>query len=190
MENESLIQFIRQIVPIAETTAGMIASHFESLQIPKNEFLLHEHQINDRYFFVEKGFLRAFTHDIEGNDITTGFYTPNQMAFEVSSFFLREPSRENIVALGDCTGRFITYDQLQALFHTIPEFREFGRAILVKGFIAFKQRTLSLIQETAEMRYANLLRAQPEILQNVPLKHIASFLGMTDTSLSRIRAQK
>jgi len=190
MENERLIQFITQVLPVSEATATTIASHFEPLQIQKNEFLLREGQMNDRYFFVADGFLRAFTYDTEGNDITTGFYTPNQMAFEVSSFFLREPSKENIRALSDCSGSYITYGQLQVLFHTIPEFREFGRAILVRGFIAFKQRTLSLIRETAETRYANLLQARPEIVQHVPLKYIASYLGMTDTSLSRIRAQK
>jgi len=78
---------------------------------------------------------------------------------------------------------------LQTLFHNIPEFREFGRMILVKGFIAFKQRALSLINETAEQRLENLVKVRPEIFQKAPLKNIASFLGVTDTSLSRIRRE-
>jgi len=78
---------------------------------------------------------------------------------------------------------------LQTLFHNIPEFREFGRMILVKGFIAFKQRALSLINETAEQRLENLIKVRPEIFQKAPLKNIASYLGITDTSLSRIRRE-
>ena len=75
------------------------------------------------------------------------------------------------------------------LFHSIYEFREFGRMILVKGFISFKQRTLSLINESAEQRYETLITARPEIFQRAPLKYIASYLGITDSSLSRIRRE-
>jgi len=81
------------------------------------------------------------------------------------------------------------YDSLQILFHSIPEFREFGRTNLVNGFIALKERTLSIINLTAEQRYEDLMRTRPEIFQNAPLKQIASFLGITDTSLSRIRKE-
>jgi hypothetical protein len=111
------------------------------------------------------------------------------MVFEVGSFFQKTPSKENFQALEDCSGWFINFDQLQLLFHTIPEFREFGRMILVKGFITFKQRALSLINERAERRYESLINARPDIFQKAPLKYIASYLGITDTSLSRIRRE-
>jgi CRP-like cAMP-binding protein len=75
------------------------------------------------------------------------------------------------------------------LFHSLPEFRDFGRSILVKGFAALKSRVLSMITETAEERYAQLLKNNPEIFQHAPLKIIASYLGVTDTSLSRIRKE-
>ena len=75
------------------------------------------------------------------------------------------------------------------LFHSLPEFRDFGRAILVKGFATLKLRMLSMITETAEERYAALLQSNPEIFQQAPLKYIASYLGITDTSLSRIRKE-
>ncbi|HEY0751463.1 MAG TPA: Crp/Fnr family transcriptional regulator, partial [Chitinophagaceae bacterium] len=71
--------------------------------------------------------------------------------------------------------------------HSIPEFREFGRSILVRGFSNLKLRMLSMITETAEQRYASLLQHNPEIFQYAPLKYIASYLGITDSSLSRIR---
>jgi CRP-like cAMP-binding protein len=109
------------------------------------------------------------------------------MVFEVASFFQRQPSQETFEAITNCTGWVLAYEKLNALFHALPEFREFGRAMLVKGFIGFKIRTISLINKTAEERYELLLNSKPEIFQHAPLKYIASYLGITDTSLSRIR---
>jgi CRP-like cAMP-binding protein len=74
------------------------------------------------------------------------------------------------------------------LFHSVPEFREFARAMLVKEFVAYKQRTLAMINKSAEERYASLLADHSEVFKHAQLKHIASYLGITDTSLSRIRA--
>jgi CRP-like cAMP-binding protein len=162
---------------------------FTPAMIAKGDYFLKEGQLSNEYLFLEKGFMRAFAHDTEGNDVTTHFYSERNVVFEVSSFFNRTTSKENIQALTDCSGQFITYDQLNNLFHTIPEFRDFGRSILVKGFSALKARTLSVITDTAEERYAALLKKNPEIFQFAPLKTIASYLGITDTSLSRIRRE-
>jgi CRP-like cAMP-binding protein len=153
----------------------------------RNEFLFKEGRVCNEYFFLEKGFIRAFAHDTEGNDVTTNFYSAYQVVFEVSSFFNRTISKENFQAIVDCEGWFISYDQLNNLFHSMHEFRDFGRSILVKGFSSLKIRMLSMITETAEQRYDALLKTNPEIFQHAALKHIASYLGITDTSLSRIR---
>ena len=83
----------------------------------------------------------------------------------------------------------LKYDTFQILFHSIPQFREFAREILVNGFIALKERTLNMINLTAEQRYANLLNTRSDLFQNVSLKYLASYLGITDTSLSRIRKE-
>lgn len=74
------------------------------------------------------------------------------------------------------------------LFHSVPEFREFARAMLVKEFVAYKQRAPAMINKSAEERYANLLADQSEVFQYAQLKQIASYLGITDTSPIRIRA--
>jgi CRP-like cAMP-binding protein len=138
---------------------------------------------------LENGFMRAFAYDTAGNDITTNFYEGSQVVFEVSSFFNRTKSQENIQAITDCEGWVITYEELNYLFHALPEFREFGRHLLVKGFALLKTRMLSMITETAEERYKRLLNHNAEIFQYAPLKYIASYLGVTDTSLSRIRKE-
>lgn len=189
MGKENLIVFIQGVLPIARPIVEEIATHFSEMQVSKNQFLLKEGRVCNDYLFLEEGFMRAYTYDTDGNDVTTGFFSKNQLVFEVASYFLRTPSRENIQALVDCRGWFINFEQLQFLFHSLPEFREFGRTVLVNGFVSLKQRMLSMINDTAEERYENLLKTKPAIIQNAPLKNIASYLGITDTSLSRIRKE-
>jgi CRP-like cAMP-binding protein len=187
MSKEKLIEFFRHEKLTSTAVREEIAANFTHLVISKNQFLLTTGRVSDAYLLLENGYMRAFAADTQGNEVTTGFYVPGQAVFEVSSFFNRTRSKENIQALTDCEGWYITFKQLNDLFHALPEFREFGRSVLVKGFAELKTRTLSMITETAEERYAQLLAANPEIFQHAPLKHIASYLGITDTSLSRIR---
>jgi len=184
---EKLVQFFRQTNLVGTEKAEEFADHFHGKSVAKNDFFLKEGRISDEYLFLEKGCMRSFAYDTEGNDITTNFSTDNQVVFEVSSFFNRTASKENIQALTECNGWFITYRELNNLFHATPEFREFGRFILVRGFSSLKTRMLSMITESAEQRYVNLLSSHPEIFAHAPLKNIATFLGITDTSLSRIR---
>ena len=189
MDKNKLITFIESIVPIPRQKVEEIAAHFHEIEIKKNEFFIKQGRICNNYLFLENGFIRSYTFDLDGNDVTTEFYSNNQIVFEVGSFFQKTLSKENFQALEDSDGWYIDFDQLNMLFHSIPEFREFGRMILVKGFISFKQRALSLINENAEQRYETLIKARPEIFQRAPLKYIASYLGITDTSLSRIRRE-
>ena len=189
MSNQILIQFLQSTNLVSLRTAEEIAYTFNPKEIIKNEFLFREGRICNEYFFLENGFIRSFAYDTDGNDVTTNFYSNSQVVFEVSSFFNRTISKENFQATVDCSGYYITYEQLNKLFHSLPEFRDFGRAILVKGFASLKTRMLSMITETAEQRYDTLLKTKPEIFQHAALKHIASYLGITDTSLSRIRKE-
>lgn len=189
MDNQKLIQFLCSTNLVSLTTAKQIAGAFQQKEINRNDFFLKAGRISNEYFFLEDGFMRAFAHDTDGNDVTTNFYSGNQIVFEVSSFFNRTISKENIQATDNCNGWVITYEQLNNLFHSLPEFRDFGRSILVRGFASLKVRMLSMITETAEQRYDALLKTNPEIFQHAALKHIASYLGITDTSLSRIRKE-
>ena len=189
MENEKLVQFFYSSKLVSQRIAEEIASHFAQKTILKNDFHLMEGHHSNEYLFLETGFMRSYAYNTDGNEVTTNFYCQNQVVFEVSSFFNRTISKEKIQALTDCMGWYITYEQLNMLFHSLPEFRDFGRSVLVKGFAALKTRVLSMITETAEERYANLLETNPEIFQYAPLKNIASYLGVTDSSLSRIRKE-
>lgn len=187
--HESLERFFENSGKINALKAKEIAVLFEERDLARGDLFLKEGQVSNEYLVLRKGFMRSYSMDVDGNEVTTAFHNSLQPVFEVASFFNRTPSREFIQALTDTQGWVITFEQLNRLFHSIPEFREFGRSILVKGFASLKLRMLSLITETAEERYLSLLKSNPEIFQYAPLKQIASYLGVTDTSLSRIRKE-
>ncbi|HMI60828.1 MAG TPA: Crp/Fnr family transcriptional regulator [Puia sp.] len=189
MDKQILTEFIKANTPnimVSNEALEKIAEHFEERTFAKNDFLL-KGGMNSGYFYLADGFMRAFTYDPHGVEVTTYFYPKDRAVFEIASFFLHTPSTEYIQAITPCKGYLASFDSINRLFHTVPEFREFARMMLVREFVAFKQRTLALINKSAEERYSELLDNNREIFQYAQLKHIASYLGITDTSLSRIR---
>ena len=166
-----------------------VLNSFTLINHPKGTLLLQEGQLATKYYFVESGFLRAFAIDTHGNDITTGFYSKGQIVWEVASLFLQTPTKENLETLCDSALWYIDIDTFHKLFDSIAEFRDAGRTRLVKNHVQLKQRSLSMITDRAEVRYLHLMSTRPDIIQQAPLKHIASYLGITDSSLSRIRKE-
>jgi CRP-like cAMP-binding protein len=146
-------------------------------------------KVSSYYWYLESGFIRSYTFDTEGNDVTTGFFMKGDVATDCSSFFLRRPTREYMQATEASACWELNYETFQQLFHSIQSFREQGRATLVGIYFALKQRTISMITDTAKDRYEQLLREKPDIFKHASLKHIATCLGVTDTSLSRIRKE-
>lgn len=188
-ENNQLVEFILQITPMAGEEAISIANNFESFALKKGDLILEKGKVSDDYLFLQEGLLRSYLFDLEGNEVTTDFFIEKNVAFEVTSFFNRAPSEIYMEAITDCKGYKISFNQLNKLFHERPAFREMGRAILVREFIASKKRNYAMINQTAEQRYQNLVVNKPLILKHAPLKQIASYLGITDSTLSRIRAK-
>lgn len=190
MTHEKLIKYLLQTLPtMSEEKASQISESFQQREITKNTFLIEEGKVCSESHYIIEGCLRMYTHDTDGNDVTTALYSEGMFANDFYSFFKRIPSSENMISMTECTTLFISFEQLQVNFHTIPEFREFGRMLLINNVAMLKERMLSMIQKTAEQRYANLMNTNPEIFQCIPLKNIASYLGITDTSLSRIRKE-
>ncbi|MGO4293185.1 Crp/Fnr family transcriptional regulator [Chitinophaga sp. RAB17] len=189
MNKDILVQFIQQVLPMAPVKVEQIAEKFNPMEIERNEYILKAGKVCNAYYFIEKGIMRSYTYNLEGDEATTAFYSENSFASDLLSFFNRTPSKEYIQTIVDCETWYITYDDMQEIFHALPEFREFGRLKLVNSYSILKERMLSMLQETAEQRYIRLINSSPEIFQSVPLKYIASYLGITDTSLSRIRKE-
>ena len=168
---------------------ALIISGYQKKHIKKGEFIINSGTVVNHYYFVDSGFLRSFILDVNGNEVTTNFYSKTEMILEETSFFLRTPAREYIQAVEDCVLWSKNFDTFQEHFNALEKYRDWGRAHLSKNFFAFKQRSLSMITETATDRYKSLLEHNPEVIKKASLKHIASYLGITDTSLSRIRKE-
>jgi CRP-like cAMP-binding protein len=189
MKKDNLIRFIRSVLPMGLDKAEQIVEKFKERKFLRNEYLLKEGAVCRESHIVEEGIIRSYIFDLDGNEVTTAFYSNSMFASDLLSFFKKIPSNENIQALTDCQTWYITYADMQESFHTIPEFREFGRQNIINQYGVLKERMLSMLQQTAEERYTDLIDSNPEIFRYAPLKNIATYLGITDTSLSRIRKE-
>jgi CRP-like cAMP-binding protein len=187
MTHSILVNYLQKTFPMPAEKAIQIAESFTEKIVPKNTFLIEEGKICNVSHFIAEGCARMYTFDTEGNDVTTMLFHNSMFANDFYSFFKRVPASESLITMSDCVTYFLNFEDLQKNFHTIPEFREFGRMMLINNCANLKQRMLSMIQQTGEQRYAYLMETHPEVFQHIPLKNIASYLGLTDTSLSRIR---
>jgi len=161
----------------------------EKVHFQKGEFILEEGNVANEYYILEKGLVRSFVNDFSGNEVTTSFFADNEIIIEVSSLFQRIPTQENIVCITDCECFKFTFENFEELFHKIPNLREWGRAWMSQELFASKQRSVEMFTLSATSRYLKLLEQKPQVVQFAPLKQIASYLGITDTSLSRIRKE-
>ena len=174
---------------LSEDDLQTIAESHQKIEISKGSFLLKKDEIADEYYLLEKGIVRAFVQDYDHNEITTEFFVENEIVIVPSSLFQRIPSQETLQTITDCIVWKIDFDQFQHLFHFIPGFSEWGRLWFTFQLFTLKQKSLDMVTETAKNRYLKLLKEKPDIIQNAPLKQIASYLGITDSSLSRIRKE-
>ncbi len=174
---------------ITSVELEQILSKYEQVTFEKNDYLLKEGQVEKKYWFVESGFIRSYIIDTEGNDITFNLYASGDVVIDYPSIFFFAASRENIQALTDCVCWEIDVNAFQEMFSNISSYREQQKGLLVGSYFALKEHSISLIADQAKDRYLKLLKEKPHIIQNVSLKHIATFLGITDTSLSRIRKE-
>jgi CRP-like cAMP-binding protein len=189
MSKPILLQKIYQNAPMTSAETEIVINSFKRIEFKKGDYLLKQGQIANEYFCLESGLIRAFVYDYKGDDITINFFGDNDIVVEPSSLFQRIPTKENMQALIDCICWRIDFATFQQHFHNIEGFREWGRGYLSQSLFHFKQRSISMIADSATERYLTLLKQQPQILQNAPLKYIATYLGITDTSLSRIRKE-
>ncbi len=165
-----------------------ILAQYQKVEFGKNDYLMTEGNSANYYFFLESGFARSYVIDLEGNDITTKFFSNKDIIIDWHSYFLKTNCKENIQAITPCTAWKITFENFMKLFK-IEAFREVGRTRLVNNYFELKNHAVSIISDPAKERYLNLIKTKPDIVHNVPLKQIATYLGVTDTSLSRIRKE-
>lgn len=174
---------------LTSSNLEIIFSKHKRMEIPKNEWILKEGEIMDCYYILESGLVRGFVHDWDNNEITTEFFGKDEIVIVPSSLFQHSPSKENLQTITDSVLWKIDYPEFEKLFEEIEGFKDWGRLWFTFQLFATKQRSLEMITETATNRYLKLMKEKPEIIYSAPLKQIASYLGITDSSLSRIRRE-
>ncbi len=165
-----------------------VLSQYQRIEFAKNDYLIKDGSQANFYYFMESGYARSYVIDLEGNDISTKFFSSGDIIIDWHSYFLKTKCREDIQAITTCVAWKISFENFMKLF-SIEAFREVGRTRLVNNYFELKNHSVSIIADPAKDRYLNLLKTKPDVVQNVPLKQIATYLGVTDTSLSRIRKE-
>ena len=153
----------------------------------KGERLIRIHQSSNYYFILKTGLTRAQVIDYKGNDITTQFFIPGEIVIAPLALFKQINAVENVFALTACEVWTISFQDFQELFKNNFALAEWGRLWMAEQISKLKLRSTEMITDDATTRYKQLIENKPEVIQQAPLKHIASYLGVTDTSLSRIR---
>jgi CRP-like cAMP-binding protein len=156
----------------------------------KGETLLRAGRICRKLYFIEKGALRFYYINEEGKDITHWFLFENDFITELESFLFKKESDYSIEVLEDTVLYSMDFEAYQNLSSTFPEIDKLWSVILTKGVVDLGEKIKDLQFRNAKTRYDNLLEKHTDILQRVSLGHIASYLGITQQSLSRIRKQK
>lgn len=186
---QNLFQSLQNITPVGEGLTSYLEDHLKPVAVAKKQFLLKEGSICRNIYFVADGFLQAFYSKGE-KEVTSWFMGKGETVISVYSFFTQGPSAENILALEDCTLFSLSYNELQFAYQTFPEMNIIGRVLTEQYYIRSEERAIALRRSSARERYENLIKTHPGILQKASLGQIASHLGMSQETLSRVRAQK
>ncbi|WP_028295613.1 Crp/Fnr family transcriptional regulator [Olivibacter sitiensis] len=187
--SHQLLHEVYRYPSLSQSDLEKIMAQHKRISFPKHKHLLKAGQMANAYYIIESGLVRSYLYDFNDNEITTDFILEGEIANEVASLFQRIPTKIYMQALTDVTAWKIDFDIFQELFLSIPALTEWGRAWMTTQLVLCKKRATEMITDSAAQRYAQLMKEKPQIIQLAPLKHVASYLGVTDTSLSRIRKE-
>lgn len=155
----------------------------------KNDFLLRANEYCPYTFFVEKGLLRQYSIDDKGKEHIVQFAPENWFISDRASSYFKQPSSFFIQAIEDTTVALVTDELIALLENELPEFAAFNHKLLHNHILHLQNRINSLLSASAESRYLDFINMYPDIQLRVPQIMVASFLGITPESLSRVRKQ-
>ncbi|BAP32154.1 Crp/Fnr family transcriptional regulator [Chryseobacterium sp. StRB126] len=164
-------------------------SLLKDTQLLKLDFFLKQGDKCRYLGFIKKGTIRCFYINDQGREINFGFYFENEFFTDYESILCDTVSNMNIQALENCEILLLSKEHLQMLYQKEAYWQKFGRVMSEKIYLDAKKRIDDLICFSPENRYLNLLKKQPLLFQKIAQKHIASYLGVTEQSLSRIRSR-
>jgi CRP-like cAMP-binding protein len=187
---QNLIDKIKNSTSLSSEAEKYIYSIAKERTVSKGEVLIREGQIVNKTFFVTQGSLRSFCIDQEGKEHTLQFAIKDWWISDFMAIFNNEPASLTVECISDSSVIEFEAQKLNEIYLRFPEFEQFQRKNLERHVVSLHKRILNQLQLTALERYGLFLEQYPNIEKHVPNYHIASYLGITQQSLSRLRAEK
>ena len=186
---EQLRKKFDEIVELSDEEFEFCKTLFQHKKLRKKQFLLQEGEVSRYTVFVERGLLRSFYIDNKGSEHILQFAMDGWWMGDLYSFFTGEPGMYNFEALEDSEVLLITQQSWDLLLEKVPKLERFFRILIQNNLIATQRRLIGSFSETADVKYEKLMASFPDCFQKVPQHMIASYLGITRETLSRIRKQ-
>jgi CRP-like cAMP-binding protein len=184
-----IIKYFNRHHALSLETNDILMSVFKQQKHPKGKILLMPENRSDKLIFIESGLIRLY-YQKDDKDITFLFIGENSFSMPIDSIIYNQPSKYGWQVVEDCTLRTISYKEFEKLLIKIPAFESITREVLFEGLKMISDKLYALQFQTAEQRYQYMMEIYPNILLRVPLGHIASYLGITQQTLSVIRGKK
>lgn len=179
-------QILDRIYPLTEKSKLTLKENIVEVSFPKHQMIIRADKIEKNIYFIKKGIARTFS-TIDDNEITFSFGKEGDTIASLKSYIVNQQGYENIELLEDCQLYELNTKSLQTLFSENIEIANWGRKFAEIELIKAEERLISRQFGTATERYTELLKNYPDLIQRVQLGYIASYLGITQVSLSRIR---
>ena len=182
--------YLKVLLPFQESELQTLTSLFEEKSLKKGAYFAREGEYSKKIAFVKHGVLRAFYRTNNGEDYNKTFFKEGSIIGAYSSLITGNKNLINIQCLTDSTLLAANYTDLTNLYDSIPLVERFSRILAERFFVSKENREIQLVTLKAKERYEIFKKAHPGLDQRIPQYHIASYLGITPTQLSRIRATK
>jgi CRP-like cAMP-binding protein len=181
-----LEKYIQSYFGVTNEDLEKISSFFKPVSLKKGDYFLKTGRYSDRLGFLQSGIIREFV-EVNDKEVTKWISTKGYFVVDLSSFIFQQPARWNIQALTDCELYVIDQKNYLEIGKSIPKWPVLEKLFIAKCFTILEDRILSHLSLSAEERYTQLFDFNKELFNTVPLQYLASMLGMTPETLSRLR---